>query len=150
MLRPLRPRPHLRPLPLARPCLLIIRPRLRRRPQSSNIHKPILSGEPRRPKYVDQVAFTPPHTDLQNGAGQPSPWFSEVTFRRYEDAFVVTEVRPLVECLLSGPASDAATRESGDEYDRKVSDLTERLEKELASHSAIHITKDTGLFVAPK
>jgi hypothetical protein len=34
------------------------------------------------------------------------------------------------------------------EFGRRVSDLTERLEKELASQGAIHITKDVGMFVA--
>ena len=88
---------------------------------------------------------------LENGAGQLSPWFSEVTRRRYEDALDVTEVRPLVEYLLSGSAADTAARElDAAEFDRRVSDLTERLETELTSRGAIHITKDTGLFIARK
>ncbi len=88
---------------------------------------------------------------LENGAGQLSPWFSEVTRRRYEDSLDVTEVRPLVEYLLSGSAADTAARElDADEFDRRVSELTERLERELTSRGAIHITKDTGLFIARK
>ena len=62
---------------------------------------------------------------------------------------MVTEVRPLVEYLLSGPAAGAAAREPGDEYDRRVSDLAERL-GQLVSQGAIRITKDTGLFAARK
>lgn len=89
--------------------------------------------------------------DLGNGAEQLSPWFSEVTLRRYEDALVVTEVEPLFEYLLSGPAADAAVRElSADEFDLRVAALAERLQRELASHGAIHITKDVGMFVASK
>jgi SAM-dependent methyltransferase len=89
--------------------------------------------------------------DLGNGAEQLSPWFSEVTLRRYEDALVVTEAEPLVEYLLSGPAADSAARGSNaDDFDRRVSDLTERLEQELASRGAIHVTKDVGMFVARK
>ena len=68
--------------------------------------------------------------------------------KRYSDVLVITEVRPLVEYLLSGLASHAATRESGEEYDQKVSNLTGRLEHELDSQGAIHMTKATGLFVA--
>ena len=88
---------------------------------------------------------------LENGAEQLSPWFSEVTLRRYEDALAVTEVKPLVEYLLSGSAADIAARRcTAEEFDRRVSDLTERLERDLASRGAIHITKDVGIFVARK
>ena len=82
---------------------------------------------------------------------QLSPWFSEVTLRRYEDALAVTEVEPLVEYLLSGSAADAAERGcSADEFGRRVSDLIERLNQELTSRGMIRITKDTRLFVAHK
>jgi len=88
---------------------------------------------------------------LENGAEQLSPWFSEVTLLRYEDTLDVTEVRPLVEYLLSGSAADAAAQElDADEFGRRVSELTECLAKELATRGAIHISKDTGLFVARK
>jgi ubiquinone/menaquinone biosynthesis C-methylase UbiE len=88
---------------------------------------------------------------LENGAEQLLPWFSEVTLRRYQDALDVTEVKPLVDYLLSGSAADTAARElDADEFDRRVSELTERLERVLTSRGAIHITKDTGLFIARK
>ena len=73
------------------------------------------------------------------------------TLRRYEDSLDVTEVRPLVDYLLSGSAADSAVRASNaDEFGLKVSDLIERPEQELASRGAIHITKDVGMFVASK
>jgi hypothetical protein len=82
---------------------------------------------------------------------QLSPWFSEVTLRRYEDALAVTDIEPLVEYLLSGSAADAAERGcSADEFGRRVSDLIERLDQELTSRGAILITKGMGLFVARK
>lgn len=88
---------------------------------------------------------------LENGTEQLSPWFPEVTLRRYEDALVVTEARPLVDYLLSGSATDNAMRGSNaGEFRLRVSDLTERLEQTLASKGAIHITKDVGMFVARK
>jgi ubiquinone/menaquinone biosynthesis C-methylase UbiE len=88
---------------------------------------------------------------LENGAEQLSPWFPKVTLRRYEDALVVTEARPLVEYLLSGSAADSGVQGSkADEFGLRVSDLTDLLEQELASHRAIHISKDVGMFVARK
>jgi len=94
---------------------------------------------------------TPLDFGLENGAELLSPWFSDVTLRRYEDALIVTEVEPLVEYLLSGSAADSAVRESSNyEFDGRVSDLVERLEQEMAREGSIHITKDTGLFVARK
>jgi ubiquinone/menaquinone biosynthesis C-methylase UbiE len=88
---------------------------------------------------------------LENGAEQLSPWFSEVTLRRYEDALDVTEVKPLVGYLLSGSAADKVARElDAGEFDRRVSELTKRLERELTLRGAIRITKDTGLFIARK
>jgi ubiquinone/menaquinone biosynthesis C-methylase UbiE len=88
---------------------------------------------------------------LENGAGQLSPRFSDVTLRRYEDALAITEVEPLVAYLLSGSAAHAALRESStDEFDGRVSDLVGRLEQEMAQQGTIRIHKDTGLFVARK
>jgi ubiquinone/menaquinone biosynthesis C-methylase UbiE len=88
---------------------------------------------------------------LENGRGQLSPWFSDVTLRRYEDALAITEVKPLVTYLLSGSAAHAALRESSaEEFRPRVSDLIGRLEQELAARGTIRIHKDTGLFVARK
>lgn len=89
--------------------------------------------------------------DLENGTEQLSPWFRELSVRRYEDALVVTETKPLVDYLLSGAAADAAERESeADEFRRRVAELIDYLERELASRGEIRITKDTGLFFAHK
>ena len=105
--------------------------------------------DPSRPTddyFRDLLEFS-----LENGAEQLSSWFSEVTLRRYEDALIVTETGPLVEYLLSGSAADSAVRGSNaGEFGLRVSDLIERLEQELASRGAIHITKDAGMFVARK
>lgn len=100
---------------------------------------------------VDAATKEPLGFDLGNGAGQLSRWFSEVTMRRHEDALAVTEAKPLVEYLLSGPAADAAVQGSNtDEFALRVSALVDRLEQEMASPGAIHITKDVGMFVARK
>ena len=103
------------------------------------------------PKRTDDAYFqSPPGFSLENGAEQLSPWFSDVTLRRYEDALVVTEVEPLVEYLLSGTVAGAGEEPHADELGPRVAELADRLERELASRGAIHITKDVGLFVARK
>src|SRR5918994_1679809 len=97
--------------------------------------------DPSRP--ADNYFGTTLDFSLENGAEQLSPWFSDVTLRRYEDALFVTEVDPLVEYLLSGSAADSAVREStNDEFDRRVSNLVERMEQEMAREGTLHITKD--------
>lgn len=88
---------------------------------------------------------------LENGAEQLSPNFPEISLRRYEDALVVTETQPLVDFALSTRIVKEATAGlSEEEICVRVSRLTESLEREIADHGALHITKDTGLFVARK
>ena len=95
------------------------------------------------PTRTDETPFVNPlGFSLENGEEQLSPWFDEVALRRYEDSLVVTEVGPLVDYLLSGMTSD--------QLGPRVAELTDRLERELASRGAIRITKDVGLFVARK
>ena len=80
---------------------------------------------------------------LDNGADQLSPWFSEVTLRRYEDGLVVTEAAPLiayVQSMTSRPAS----------LDDKWLGFREFVERELAAHGVIRITKDSGILEATR
>lgn len=79
---------------------------------------------------------------LENGAGQLSRWFRDVRLLKREDSLFITEVGPLLDYLLSGTAAHAA-RNKGD-----VARLTKSLERDLASRGGIHVTKDTGIFVA--
>jgi ubiquinone/menaquinone biosynthesis C-methylase UbiE len=79
--------------------------------------------------------------DLENGGEQLARWFPHVTRRRYEDALVVTEAEPLLAYVLSGYAGSAM---AGD----RLAELAALLEQEIASHGAIRITKDCGLFEA--
>ena len=78
---------------------------------------------------------------LENGAAQLAPSFASVTLLRYEDALEVTEVEPLLAYLRSGRARNILTGE-------RLGRLRALLEQELAARGAIHITKDSGLFVA--
>ena len=97
----------------------------------------------------ESIATDLPGFSLENGAGQLAPWFAEVSLRRHEDSLVVTEVNPLVNFLLSTMAAQAASkRQPTDEFRGRVSELTEALERQLASHGAIRVTKDAGMFLA--
>jgi SAM-dependent methyltransferase len=105
--------------------------------------------DPSRP--TDAYFTTPLGFSLENGAAQLSPYFLDVALWPYRDSLAVIEVEPLVEYLLSGPAGDAAAKQTtADEFERRVSELVDRLEQELAAQGTINITKDTGLFIASK
>jgi SAM-dependent methyltransferase len=78
---------------------------------------------------------------LETGMAQVCAWFSEVTLCRYKDALVVTEADPLIAYVLSSTAKSFFV---GD----RLAAFTQWVERELALHGAIHITKDTGMFKA--
>jgi len=78
---------------------------------------------------------------LENGGAQIAAYFIHVGLERYEDSLRVTEVQPLLDYLLSGSARRILVGET-------LQRLRAVLEDELAAHGAIHISKDTGLFVA--
>jgi SAM-dependent methyltransferase len=78
---------------------------------------------------------------LENGLGQISRWFSEVTLCRYEDGLVITEAEPLVAYVLSTRAKSAL---AGD----RLAEFITFVEQELADHGVIYITKDSGVFEA--
>ncbi len=101
------------------------------------------------PSHPDENVFQAPLAfSLENGAAQLAGSFPGVSLLRYEDALVVTEAEPLVDYLLSGRASDVARETAHDEFGRRVSELEERLEQELAARGEIRVTKDVGMFVA--
>ena len=81
---------------------------------------------------------------LENGGEQLARRFGSVSLRRREDSLFVTEVRPLLDYLLSGTAAHAAGQE-GD-----VAGLTRALERELALRGGIHVSNDAFMFVARK
>ena len=87
--------------------------------------------------YQTHVGFS-----LENGREQLSRGFASVRLLRREDSLWVTEVRPLLDYLLSGTAAHAAGR------DGEVAALAKVLERELASRGGIRVAKDTGMFEA--
>ena len=82
----------------------------------------------------DDFSFT-----LESGTAQLSPWFSRVALRRYEDSLEVTEVAPLVAYVLSHVDMTQA----------HLDKFTRLVEQEMCDQGgAIHIAKDSGVFVA--
>lgn len=78
---------------------------------------------------------------LDDGAAELERWFSEITMYRYDDSLIVNEAEPLVAYVFSMAAANAsaARRESFQRF----------VESRLAAEGPLHMTKDTGLFVAP-
>ena len=77
---------------------------------------------------------------LENGAAQLSPWFPKVRVYRYEDSLKVTEATPLVDYLLSGRGYIPIESQT---------DFRQFVAREMEVRGgAIHITKDSGLFVS--
>ncbi len=80
---------------------------------------------------------------LENGGAQLAPWFPNIALHRCDDALVVHEAEPLIAYLLS-------LRAASDLDDAERAAITEQVEREMAAHAVIRITKDSGLFEAWK
>jgi hypothetical protein len=80
--------------------------------------------------------------DLENGAAQLSRHFAHVTRQRREDALVVTEAEPLIAYARSMMCQTALSQ-NGEAFSRSV-------HLQLAAQGAIHIQKDSGMFLATK
>ena len=78
---------------------------------------------------------------LENGAELLDQHFSHVQLYRFEDGLRVTEVEPLIAYIRS-------TRTGATIVGDKLDALRTLLEQEMAEHSAITVTKSTGLFEA--
>jgi ubiquinone/menaquinone biosynthesis C-methylase UbiE len=79
---------------------------------------------------------------LESGLPQVKRWFSGVTTHRYEDGLVVKNAKPLIAYILS--LVDAQTVFTGG----RLKELVEYVEQEIATHGAVRITKDSGMFEA--
>ena len=78
---------------------------------------------------------------LETGLDQIARWFPKVSLQRYKDALVITEAGPLVAYVLSTAAKSSFVGE-------KLAEFTRFVEQEILTHSAIRVTKDSGLFEA--
>jgi SAM-dependent methyltransferase len=79
---------------------------------------------------------------LDQGGAEVERFFHNVRVVRYEDAFNITQAAPLVDYILS-VANAALLRE-------RYGELQHFIEDELAQHGAIHITKESGMFIGAK
>jgi SAM-dependent methyltransferase len=77
---------------------------------------------------------------LETGASHLLRHYAAVERRLYEDSLCVTEAEPLVAYLLSTAAREALAPH--------VADMLTDLRARIVAEGAIHITKETGLFVA--
>jgi len=91
---------------------------------------PSLEGLQPKPTFV-----------LENGGDLMSRWFSNVLLHRYEDGLVITEARPLAAYVASSFTRSETVGENTERFAGFV-------ERELARHGAIHISKDSGMFEA--
>jgi SAM-dependent methyltransferase len=102
-------------------------------------------------RHLSQNTSLPPREmwslsfSLENGEAMLREYFTSVELRRYEDGLHVTEAQPLVDYVLSmlNHFTSQVDQPAVEEFKREI-------EAELQRSGAIHITKDTGLFIAVK
>ncbi len=82
---------------------------------------------------------------LDNGGSHLAPWFVDISLRRYDDAFRVTEVEPLVAYVQASATGDEPAL-SGEPLEQLRAVIAAR----IAEHGYFYITKDSGVFVAKK
>jgi ubiquinone/menaquinone biosynthesis C-methylase UbiE len=79
---------------------------------------------------------------LDSGHTELELYFQNIQVRRYEDALVVTEVKPLVDYILSMSSAEQAQA--------RRHELQDFIVQELATTGTIYIAKDSGLFIGRK
>jgi hypothetical protein len=104
---------------------------------------------PNREHPQDESIWYYLESNLENGTEHLSRLFSEVSLIRYEGALAGTETRALVDYVLSTPiVQSASDRTIGGEFHGRVAALETAIQWDLASRGEIHISKQTGMFVA--
>jgi ubiquinone/menaquinone biosynthesis C-methylase UbiE len=93
--------------------------------------------EKNRQKFIG-TAF-----NLETGAQTIETMFPQVERRLFEDAFVITEVEPLVAYILSFAPDEFKSADL-------IARLRAHLHEEMAATKAIKITKESGMFIARK
>ena len=91
---------------------------------------------------TDFVSFGSPFT-LDNGSEQLKQFFPQVTYSRYSDSLHVTEVKPIIDFILSASRAAEISEE-------ELANLENELEQKLKEKGKIFISKDSGLFEAIK
>lgn len=80
---------------------------------------------------------------LETGGAELERWFDHIELRRYPNALLVNEAEPLVAFILS-----MAHTSEFDANHRAA--LHAHIKQQIAEHGPLHITKDTGVFIATK
>lgn len=96
--------------------------------------------DPDNPNNVSKMRQNAVDFGLETGQTQLEAFFSDVQLHRYEDALEVTQAAPLINYL--GSMNYKALKS------KKVRDLTDHITQTLIRDGSIHVTKETGLFVA--
>ncbi len=98
----------------------------------------VRSFDPQLAAWTERPALT---FRLETGGAELECWFDHVELRRYPNALLVDEAEPLVAFILSMAHADNldATQRAA---------LHAHIEQQIAEHGPLHITKDTGVFVA--
>lgn len=91
------------------------------------------------------TGFTLKRFNLENGQDNLEGWFRNIELRQYEDSLEVTEVEPLLQYMLS--ATGNMREVLGDKMIEMFRDF---LGREMEPSGSVHITKNTGLFIATK
>jgi SAM-dependent methyltransferase len=102
-----------------------------------------LGGWLRRADPEYEIARPTSAFNLGSGAAQLEPFFAQVTMSRYPDTLRVTDVDLLMAYIRSFPKASELSETS-------MADVHRELDVELQAKGAIHITKDSGLFLAVK
>lgn len=79
---------------------------------------------------------------LENGSVQLEPFFESIEMRQYDDALVVTEIEPLENYVWSGRFKQALKG--------RRNKFHEFLKARMKEQGAIHISKDSGIFICRK
>jgi SAM-dependent methyltransferase len=90
----------------------------------------------------ESAVWVPVSFSLDNGLDQLAPWFPKIELRRYKDGLRVTRVEPLLEWVTSCLRDDIESSTL-----RELSDL---LASEIKAKGFIHLSKDTGIFIASR
>ncbi len=78
---------------------------------------------------------------LENGAELLAPYFDTITLETFEDSLEVTEAAPLADYIKSTFRMANATPEINEMLDNYIA-------QKIAEENTIHISKETGLFIA--
>jgi ubiquinone/menaquinone biosynthesis C-methylase UbiE len=79
---------------------------------------------------------------LNTGGAEVAQFFQDVRIVRYEDALNITQAEPLVAYILSMSTSPAVAQ--------RRAELQRFIETEIQQHGAIHIAKESGVFIGRK